>query len=692
MEPRRDKRQMWVRVRMTLVALVINGMFCAVVARVYYLQTVERDHLGEKAVDQTHKQIKLKAKRGSILDRNGVELAVSVESPSIAVRPRLVADDEKPELARKLAEILDMDIDSVRRKLDAKPRFVWIKRQAAPDAGERVKALDHKGLEVHLESKRFYPLKERAGQLVGFTNIDGVGLEGMERAFEKEIAGAEYHLEGVRDARGRTMLTQDTPEFNRLEGHSVVLTIDERIQRVAEEAVAEMVDVHGAKGGYVVALDPKTGEVLALANTPSFDPNHYRSASAEDWRLRAVTDTFEPGSVFKPFVLAGALQEGTIGLNTMVDCELGKIRIGKYTIGDSHPVGVVTAAEVVQQSSNIGAYKIAQTMGRERFYQYIRAFGFGRTTGVGLRGEQPGVVWPPDRWAEVSFANIAFGQGVTATPLQVANATAVIANGGMLLEPHIVKRVVDKDGNTVRETSPTLIRRVLTPEVARQAAWAMALVPRKGGTGMKAAMEHYTVAGKTGTAQKVNPETRRYDNLWLGSFVGFAPAEDPAVVVAVMIDEPKGRGFGGTVAAPAFKRIAAEALSVRGVVPIPPEERFQFDEEKFPAAKFASDKKVASPTPAEPVEEPVAELAAIEIDESDTTARVPDLRGLTLREAVGRVRELGGLPEVEGWGRVVSQDPAPGTPLAETKRIAIALSPATRQSLMAEEPSLGGTE
>jgi cell division protein FtsI (penicillin-binding protein 3) len=296
----------------------------------------------------------------------------------------------------------------------------------------------------------------------------------------------------------------------------------------------------------------------------------------------------------------------------------------------------------------------------------------------------------------VSFANIAFGQGVTATPLQIANATAVIANGGMLLEPHVVKRVVDKDGLVIRETTPTLIRRVLTPEVAQQTAWAMSLVPRKGGTGLKAAMEHYTVAGKTGTAQKVNPETRRYDNLWLGSFVGFAPAENPAVVVAVMIDEPKGRGFGGVVAAPAFHKIATEALSVMGIVPIPPEERFQFDEEKHPAAKFApannpAKKADAAPAPADPpAEEALADLAPPA--NSDATGLVPDLRGLTLREAVGRVRELGGLPEVEGWGRVVSQEPPPGTPLSETKRITVALSPATRQSLMAEEPSLGGTE
>ncbi len=682
-----DKRDFWVRFRMSVVAAVLMAMFCAVIARVYYLQTVENEHLNEKGNVQTHKSIKLKAKRGSILDRNGVELAVSVESPSIAVRPRLIED--KDAMAKKLAEILEISPERVRKRLDSKSRFVWLKRQASPRAGELAKALDHKGVEVHLEAKRFYPLKERAGQLVGFTNIDGVGLEGLERAFESQIAGGEYRLEGVRDARGRTILSDDMPEFDRFEGNSIVLTIDERIQRVAEEALAEQVKEHEAKGGYAVALDPKTGEVLALANTPSFDPNHFNTATADDWRMRVVTDTFEPGSVFKPFVLAAALQENATELHTLYDCEMGRIRIGRYTIGDSHPIGMASAAQIIQESSNIGAYKLAQTIGREKLYQYLKSFGFGSTTGVGLRGEQPGVVWPPDRWAEVSFANIAFGQGVTATPLQVANATAAIANGGMLMEPRVVKKIIDKEGNVVEETTPTLKRRIITPETARDTAWAMSLVTRKGGTGTNAAMEHYTVAGKTGTAQKVNPETRRYDNLWLGSFVGFVPAEDPAVVVAVMIDEPRGRGFGGVVAAPAFLKIANEALKVKGVVPIPESERFQFDEEKYPS-KFKK-KKVADVTqPEEPVQLELEPFAVAVEERPDGS--VPDLRGLTLRETIREVRSLGGLPTVEGWGRVVSQEPPPGTPLDEATAIAVVLSPSTRESLMAEEPSLGRSE
>lgn len=681
MEDRRDRRTLWIRVRMTLVAAVVLAMFAAVIGRVYYLQTVEAAHLQDKASDQTHRQIKLKAKRGSIVDRNGVELAISVEAPSIAIRPGLIAD--KAAAAAQLAEIVGLDLATVEKKLASKSAFVWLKRQAAPSVGEALRELDMKGVEIHLESKRFYPLKERAGQLVGFTNIDGVGLEGLERALESKIAGKEYRIEGVRDARGRTLLTQKTPQFDRFQGHSLVLTIDERIQRVAEEALAEQVEKHKAKGGYAVALDPNTGEVLALANTPQFDPNHFKTAKPDDWRLRIVTDTFEPGSVFKPFVLAGALQEGTTQLDTLYDCENGAIRIGKYTIRDSHSIGMASAAQIVQESSNIGAYKIAQTMGRERFYQYIRAFGFGRLTGLGLRGEQPGVVWPPDRWAEVSFANIAFGQGVTATPIQVANAVATIANGGMLLEPYVVKRIVDRDGEVVEDNGPTLIRRVISEDTARKTAWAMALVTQEGGTGKSAAMEHYTVAGKTGTAQKVNPETRRYDDLWLGSFVGFVPAEDPQIVIAVMIDEPEGRGFGGVVAAPAWKKIANEALAVRGVVPIAEEDRFQFDDGEEPEVEVA---ETAEPDEIE------LEPFAIAPDRVDVEGGVPDFRNMTLREALEESRSLGTLPRIEGWGRVVSQSPSAGSPLEESMTISLVLSPSTRQSLMAEEPSLGGAE
>lgn len=673
-----DRRQFWIRVRMGLVASVIGLLFIAVIVRVYHLQVVQGAQMQERAVGQQARDITVQARRGGILDRNGVELAVSVEAPSFFLRPRLIKDPQA--LAAAVAPILGMEVETVRNRASSKSPFVWLKRQATPDEAAAIEALDLDGIFVTAESKRFYPLRERAGQLLGFVGIDSNGLEGIERVLDTKMAGGEYTIQGYKDARGKTLLTEATPEFTKFEGNTVLLTIDERLQRVAEESITEQVNKYDAKGAYALVMDPKTGEILAMANTPGFDPNRVKDFTADDWRLKNVTDTFEPGSTFKPLVLAAALQEGTVTLNTLFDTEGGRIKIGRYTIRDSHPAGILTAAQIVQESSNIGAYKIAQTLGREKFYQYIRAFGFGRATGLRVRGEQPGLVWPPDRWAEVSFANIAFGQGLTATPLQMANALGTIANGGMLMQPRIIKALVDKDGKVVEEGKPTLIRRVVSVDVARKTSWAMSLVTREGGTAKGAAMEHYTVAGKTGTAQKVNPQTRRYDpHMWVASFIGYAPAEDPEFVVLVMVDEPRKSHYGGVVAAPAFKRIMGEALSLRGVRPLPREERFQFDDEQA----LKEIEKLEEP---QTIEMETVVLPPLAVDDPNA---VPDFRGMTLRDAIARAQELGRLPKVEGWGRVVSQEPPAGSPLSDDFDLALVLSPATHQALIAEEPSSG---
>lgn len=673
-----DRRQFWIRARMGLVAGVISLMFIAVLVRVYHLQVVQAAQMRERAVGQQARDITVQARRGGILDRNGVELAVSVEAPSFFVRPKEI--DDPAAVASALAPIFEMDVEDVQKKVTSKSSFVWLKRQGSPGQAEAVKALDLAGVGMTSESKRFYPLRERAGQLLGFVGIDSNGLEGIERMYESKMAGGEYTIQGYKDAHGKTLLTEDTPEFKRFEGKSVILTIDERLQRIAEEAISEQVDRFDAKTGYAIVLDPKTGEILAMANTPQFDPNRFKDFTADAWRLKSVTDTFEPGSTFKPLVLAAALQESTITLGTMFDTEGGRIQIGRYAIRDSHPAGILSAAEIVQESSNIGAYKIAQTIGREKLHQYIRAFGFGSTTGLNVRGEQPGLVWPPDRWAEVSFANIAFGQGLTATPLQMVNAVATIANGGMLMQPRLVRAIVDKDGKPVDESQPTLVRRVLSTDVARKTTWAMSLVTRENGTAKNAALEHYTVAGKTGTAQKVNPETRRYDaHLWLASFVGFAPAEDPEFVVLVMIDEPRKSHYGGVVAAPAFKRIMSEALAMRGVRPLPREKRFQYDDEQ-------ALREIEQLNQPQKIEMETVILPPVANDDPDA---LPDFRGMTMREAIERGRKLGRLPKVEGWGRVVAQEPAAGTPLTDDFDLSFVLSPATHQALMAEEPSTG---
>lgn len=696
-----NNRSKGIKIRMALVVSLFLFGLCAVIGRVYYLQAIAQEDLEAKqtVVDRS---MEFKPRRGSILDRNGKELAISVKAPSIYVHPRQIEDRDAA--ATKLAEILQKDRETVYKKLDPKRTYAWLARQIPPDVANQIMELKLKGVGLAQEHKRYYPQQGLAGQILGFVGIDNNGLEGIESAYESKLAGDKTKIMGKRDAQGRMMLTNEAPKIEAFEGASIELTIDERIQRVAETELNKQIEKYNAKGGYAVVIHARTGEVLALANTPSFDPNRFREFTSSDWRLRTITDTFEPGSVVKPLVLAAALQENTVNLQTRFDCENGRIKIGRYSIRDSHAHETLTSAEIVQVSSNICAYKMAQTIGREKLYQYYKNFGFGARTGLGVRGEQPGLVWPAERWAEVSFANVAFGQGFTATPLQVANATAAIANGGMLMKPRLVRRILDRDGNVVEQPRPELVRQVVSPQVAEQTARAMALVTVEGGTAIQAAMDDFTVAGKTGTAQKVNPKTRRYDHrMWVASFVGFLPAENPEIVIAVSVDEPQRVHYGGVVSAPVFKKIAEEAVHVLGILPVPESERWDVapkpentDGTAQPAEKVAARKEV------EPQDEQVFDLGASTLSDVsgnvetnirvDGGIRMPNLRGLTVRQAIEQGRRLGALPEINGWGRVVSQSPEAGEIWKEGDPIKLELLPATDTMLIAEEPALGSGE
>ena len=694
-EDDRRKRDKWIRIRMGMIGSLIVIGLAAVIVRVYYLQTVKHEKLGKWSKDQTSGQVTLKASRGHILDRNGVELAVTTDVPSIYARPKKI--DKPRREARRLSPHLELDFQALVDRLDSDKNFVWLERQVKPASARAIRKLGVPGVNSVTEHKRYYPLGSRAGQLIGFAGIDGQGLEGIERAMDESLTGGKYELVGTRDAHGRTILSKNVPDLGKLQGNNAVLTIDERIQQVAQRAVAEQVEKHDAKAGYGVVVDVKTGEILAMTNTPDFDPNRFGEFTSKDWRLRPVTDTFEPGSVFKPFVLAAALEEETVSMETMFDCEKGAIRIGKHTVRDSHPHDDLSAAEIIQKSSNIGAYKIAQTVGRQKFYEYIRSFGFGRRTGLGIRGEQPGLVWPPDRWAEVTFANIAFGQGISATPLQVAMGIGAIANDGLLLKPRIVSEIREPDGDVVRSTEPTLKRRVVSEDVARRVARAMSLVTLEEGTGTNAALEDFTVAGKTGTAQKVDPETHRYADKWIGSFIGFAPAEDPEVLALVMIDEPKETHYGGVVAAPAFREIVKKSLAVRGVLPLEEEERFALGEDEEETEASAEEEKSAEREKSDAEAELDGKLAAGKKTEKEGrsatagTGSLPDFRGLTLRAALRKAAELGLSPQIEGWGQVVAQQPRPGGFVTENEKLSLVLAPRRNSRPLSESPAEGAT-
>jgi cell division protein FtsI (penicillin-binding protein 3) len=690
---------------MGIIGAFIAIGFLAVVGRVYYLQTVKSEKLGEFSSDQTSGEVTLQASRGNILDRNGVEMAVTTDVPSIYARPKQI---ERPKrAARRLAPHLEADRGDLVEELTSDRSFVWLERQTKPASAEAIRQLDIRGVGRITEHKRYYPLGPTAGQLLGFVGIDGNGLEGLERMLDDTLAGGDYQLEATRDATGRKLLRKNVPDLSKLQGNTVRLTIDERIQRITQEAIAEQVDKYNAKAGYGVVLDVDTGKVRALANTPKFDPNRFQEFSSEDWRLRTITDSFEPGSVFKPFVLAAALEEQTVSLGTTFDCEEGALQIGRHVIRDTHAHENLTAAEIIQKSSNIGAYKIAQTIGKQRFYEYTKAFGFGSRTGIGIRGEQAGVVWPPERWADVTFANLAFGQGLSATPLQVATAVGAVANDGMLLEPRIVSEIRNPDGELERETEPRLVRRVVSEDVAEKVARTMSLVTTEEGTGAKAALDEYTVAGKTGTAQKVDPETGGYaPDKWIGSFVGFVPAEKPEFAILVMIDEPEETHYGGKVAGPAFREIARKSLAYEGILPLPESKRFDLgtDDEDESEGEETSEQPGGDPafetrrdsggeertagSASDGVGAPPDESAE---DATPGSGLVPDFQGLTLRSAMQRAREAGMSVDVRGWGQVVSQTPEPGRPVPESGEVTLELSPSRRVGPSKKMPAGGST-
>lgn len=663
--------------KMAMPIGIIVVILLAVIGRVYYLQTVQGDELQKKAIGQSSRTITLKARRGSIIDRNGTELAVSVQAPSIVVRPRAVKDREA--VTQLLASVLKKPASKIRPKVFSSSGFVWIARQIDPEIADQIREKKLDGIEIHIENKRFYPQRSLGGQVVGFTNVDGMGIEGVERKYNKNLQGGEFEVTGMRDARGRTLMTNEAPKFNALEGETVQITLDERIQRVAESALKKQVEKFSAIGGFAVAMDVNTGEVLAMANTPEFDPNQFNTSSADIWRQRNVTDAMEPGSVIKPTLLAAAIDAKVTHAKKKYYCEKGRMKIGRRTIRDSHPNEMLSATEIVRESSNIGAYKIAQDLGRNDFYQYLRNFGFGERLSREVNGEQGGLIRKPKSWAEVTFANMAFGHGFSATPLQVTSAIATIANGGRLMRPKFIKKIMMANGKIVKESKPEMIRRVISENAAKDAIYAMALVPTLEGTAPRAALEYYTVAGKTGTAQKPNKDKTGYDpDGWIASFVGIAPAEDPQIVVLVMIDEPQKMHYGGVVAAPAFVEIMTEALAAKNVVPLPKDQRMQLP---HPTIFDKTEKEIAA------LEKLTVEEGVINLDDETNTIdiyaeykgpKTPSFIGLSQRLAIQGAEEKGLTTEVEGWGIVVKQIPEPNAPLPKDNHITILLRPPSR--------------
>ena len=659
----KERRGKWTQWRIRFIGGTFAVFFIITTARAFYLQVIQKDQLVRLAEKQHQKSVPLTPGRGSIYDRNNTPLAVSIEMDSCYAEPRNI--ENVAETSAKLAPLLGMTNDQLQKKITGSKGFVWLLRRMPPEQAKKirdlVKSQDLDGIGFVKESKRFYPNAEMAGHVIGFTGLDPEGLEGIELKYDSTILGSTGFLVTERDALGRDIALKGSYVKEASKGHNVTLTLDKNIQYIAEKELAAAVENSRAKGGIAMVMDPQTGRVLAMANYPAFNPNSYSKYPAGLLRNKCITDSFEPGSTFKVFLIATALENRVISTQDAFNCEGGSYAIGGRTIHDTHHYGRLSVADVLKYSSNIGAAKIGARLGQERLYSGLKNFGFGARSGIDLPGEVNGNMRERGQWFAVDLATISFGQGVTATTLQLAAALSAVANGGTLMKPYLVERISDESGATLQKFSPQVVRKVISPETARNVARMMEGVTTNGGTGMSAAVDGYRVAGKTGTAQKVDPVTRGYSaNKRTASFVGFIPADDPKLTILVIIDEPKTSPYGGVVAAPAFGRIAQQTLCYLNV---PPAKTDKVKKEEVPARK---EPEAAGP------EDPAAEGAIIDAAEGGLMA---NYHGQSMRQVLREMEKKGVNMKLIGSGRAVEQNPPPGHRIGPADQVWVRFAP-----------------
>lgn len=548
--------------RYILLHLLLAG-FGVILFRLVSLQVLQAAELTARADRQHQKSVTMEGARGTVTDRHGKVFAMNVEVPSIFGVPTSL--DSPANAARSLSPVLHIRREEIEKKLRQDRHFVWLARKVEPEQGRRLEQLSIDGIGMVMEGRRFYPKGPLLAHVLGFVGMDGVGLEGLERRYESQLHGEKRLTILQRDALGRTVFPKDLREQVPATGQALTLTIDEVIQYIAEKELEEAVDHARAKSGTIIVMEPRTGAVLAMAVSPRFDPNAVASLTADRWRNRALTDTYEPGSTMKVVVAAAALEERVMMPGSMLFGENGRMTIANTTIHDHEKLGWMTFAQMIQKSSNIGAAKTGMLVGDQRLYRYLQAFGFGQRTDIDLPGEVSGLLKAPREWGRRSLASISMGQEVGVTPVQMITAVSAIANDGVLMKPYVVAEVRDQKGQRMKEILPQVKRRVVSPATAHTLTTIMEGVVSSG-TGTKAAIPGFRVAGKTGTAQKVDPRTGTYSSaLSIGSFVGFVPADAPRLTIIVVIDEPQGEAWGGVVAAPVFRRVGEQVLTYLGV-------------------------------------------------------------------------------------------------------------------------------
>ncbi len=629
-----------------LLALSVSLWAIVIGIRLVHLQVLGREFFEQQGARQSERTLNLDPRRGPVLDRGGRPLAVSVDAESLYAVPQDVVD--APATAQALARALGLDAagrrDVLARLQQKSKAFVWVQRKLDPGTARRVRELQLDGIGFLTEHRRYYPQRELAAHVLGYVGLDNEGMSGIEHALEKEIRGRAAKVVVHTDARRRPVAQTERPSTD---GAAVTLTIDEAVQHIAERELERSMAETQAVAGTVVVVEPFTGEVLAMAGRPAFNPNRYNAYPSSRWRNRAVSDAFEPGSIFKIVTAAAGIQENVVAPGEMLDCGNGRIEIAGTVINDHAVFERLSFTEAVTRSSDIGMIRVAQRLGRENFARYVRDFGFGVPSGIELPGESAGLVRPAPRWSALSLPSLSFGQEIGVTALQITMAAGAVANGGYLMKPLLVKRVEDNEGRVVRDTKPLVVRRVLEPQTVETLTTILQQVV-SAGTGQRAAVPGYVVAGKTGTAQKVDANGRYSMVDHVASFVGFVPAARPALVVLASLDTPRGpNNQGGDVAAPLFARVAEGALRV---LAIPPDDAARVLRAVAVVPDSLTPVAYRSSSPARPLVEPA----------SDEPGLMPDLRGRPAREAAIAAARRGLVVELRGSGQVIAQVPEPG--------------------------------
>jgi cell division protein FtsI (penicillin-binding protein 3) len=558
------KEKKYLRFRVVTIGIFF-GLFLGVIcAKAAYLQIYRGSWLSQLAADQYEASVRASGKRGTIYDRKMSELAVSIQVTSIAAYPARIGDPDKT--AAALAKPLHLDRSSLQRSFRSKKTFVWVKRQATPREVEKIKALNLGGIGFVPEYNRFYPKRTLAAQVIGFTGIDGAGLEGLEHFYDRSLKGAETEYTCLRDALGKRFVSNGA-NMQDFSGKNLILTIDQTVQFIAERTLEDTVTEFDADSGIAIVMEPKSGALLAIAQYPFFNPNAYREFKSANWRNRAITDSIEPGSTLKIFSATAAIASGYSSPNTIFFCENGAYRIGRKIVRDVSAHGWLSLQQIVKYSSNIGAIKISEIVGAKHLFNTLRDFGFGARTGIDCPGETPGSLSNYRHWTRMDTSAISFGHGMAASPLQLVTAVSAIANNGVLMKPYLVAAVTDQNNQIVQSFPPHVVRRVVSESTARKISAILKTVVAEGGTGTQAALQGFSVGGKTGTAKKIGPDGTYSDDDYIASFIGFTPVDNPAITVLIIINEPRKQYYGGVVAAPAFRRIAQETLNYLNVHP-----------------------------------------------------------------------------------------------------------------------------